>query len=393
MFLARTLLAELQAMMAIYPVVTVIGPRQSGKSTLVRQAYPDLPYVSLEDPDERLLAVTDPRAFLARFPNGAILDEIQQQPQLLSYIQGIVDARQQKGLFLLTGSHQLALHAAITQSLAGRTAVLKLLPLSMQELTDQTVGWNVDQHLLAGGYPSVCAQDMPALKFYRDYIQTYLERDVRTLSQVQDLVAFQQFMRFCAGHTGQVINYETFSNALGVSVTTIKNWLSILEASFIIFRLSPYYENFGKRIRKAQKLYFFDTGVACYLSNITEPDQLRSHPLKGGLFENLMILEIYKHYLHQGTEPYLYFFRESNENEVDLLIQQGNRFIALEIKSAQTFHGGFLKGLYYFKKIAKERCQAGFLVYTGMQTQKVDTFELVNFKNLAAVYGAVSHKE
>lgn len=392
MFIERSLLAELRAMMALYPVVTVIGPRQSGKSTLVRQAYPELPYVSLEDPDERWMAVSDPRAFLARFPNGVILDEIQQQPHLLSYIQGIVDAKKQKGLFLLTGSHQLALHAAISQSLAGRTAVLKLLPLSLQELTHQTAGWSMVQHLLAGGYPSVCAQEMPVLKFYRDYIQTYLERDVRTLSHVQDLVAFQQFMRFCAGHTGQVIHYENFSNALGISVTTVKNWLSILEASFIVFRLSPYYEHFGKRIRKAQKLYFFDTGLACYLSNITDVTQLQSHPLRGGLFENLVILEIYKHYLHQGIEPYLYFFRESNENEVDLLIQQGHQFIPIEIKSSQTFHSDFLKGLRYFKKIAKERCRAGFLVYTGTQTQALDTFALVNFKNLEAVYGASAEK-
>lgn len=383
----RQLAIELQEMMRYYPIVTIIGPRQSGKTTLVRALYPDRPYVSLENPDERRLAMADPRSFLERFPDGAIIDEVQRYPEILSYLQGVVDDRQQNGLFILTGSHQLALHEAITQSLAGRTAILKLLPLSMHELDQKETAFTLDDYLFHGMYPRLYQSKIPPEKFYRDYTQTYLERDVRQMVQVKDLTLFQQFLHLCAGYTGQLINHDTFSHALGVSASTIKHWLSILEASFIIFRLAPYYENFGKRIIKSHKLYFYDVGLACYLMDLSDKKQVQHSPQRGNLVENFVILEILKNCLNKGVEPSMYFYRDSNQNEVDLILKSGQILLPIEIKSSKTYTPSFIKGLQYFKNLVQERCDTGYLVYAGSQEQRLGIFHLINFKHLACITG------
>lgn len=272
--LDRDLTHELHQMALSYPVITLLGPRQSGKTTMVRKLFPHKPYVSLENPDERALAESDPRAFLERFPQGAILDEIQRQPQLLSYIQGIVDEKETLGLFILTGSYQLELHESITQSLAGRTAILKLLPFTIAELSAYNVQLTLDDYLLHGMYPRIYKNNLNPNKFYRDYVQTYVERDVRKMINIKDLSLFQNFLKLCAGRIGQIFNAQHISNELGISYHTVNNWLSILEASFLVFRLQPYFENFGKRIIKSSKLYFTDVGLATYLLDISTTEQV-----------------------------------------------------------------------------------------------------------------------
>ena len=377
----RQLATELQEMMQYYPIVTILGPRQSGKTTLVKLLYPNLPYVSLENPDDRQLAALDPRAFLARFPDGAIIDEVQRYPALLSYLQGIVDDHNQTGLFILTGSHQLALHEAITQSLAGRTAILKLLPLSMNELSQNNEIYTLDDYLFQGMYPRVYQRDIPPAKFYRDYMLTYLERDVRQMVQIKDLNLFQQFLQLCAGYVGQLINNDALSNALGVSASTIKQWLSILEASFIVFRLPPFYENLGKRLIKSHKLYFYDVGLATYLMGFRDKKELLYSPMRGHLVENFVILDLLKNNLNRGIEPNFSFYRDNNQNEIDLILKSGTHLIPVEIKSSQTFTPSFLKGLTYFKNLVGDRCEMGYLVYAGAQTQRIGAFEITNFRN------------
>lgn len=381
----RTLHSELIQMSQQYPVVTVIGPRQSGKTTLVRNAFPQKPYVSLENPDERVLAESDPRGFLERFPEGAILDEIQRLPSLLSYLQGIVDEKQIKGLFILTGSHQLQLHESISQSLAGRTAILKLLPFDIRELSVNNIDMMLDEYLLKGMYPRIYKDNINPTKFYRDYVQTYVERDVRHLLNIKDLSLFQQFLKLCAGRIGQVFNSNALSNEIGVSHHTILNWLSILEASFLVFRLQPYFENFGKRIIKSPKLYFTDVGLASYLLDITSVEQVTRDPLRGNLVENLIISEFYKEQFNQGREPSFYYYRDSNQNEVDMIIKFGNELIPIEIKPARTFNISFLKGLKYFSQVAQSRYVRGYLVYAGDQEQAVDSFYIFNFKRVGDI--------
>lgn len=366
-------------MAGLYPVVTLLGPRQSGKTTLIKQSFPNKPYVSLENPDNRAFAERDPRAFLESYSSGVILDEIQRLPELLSYIQSIVDEHNIKGMYILTGSHQLALHQAITQSLAGRTAILKLLPFTIAELLQATKPQSPDYYLYYGMYPRIYHDNINPTKFYRDYIQTYIERDVRHLINIKDLSLFQKFLKLCAGRVGQIFNASNMSNEVGVSVHTIQNWLSILEASFVIVRVQPYFENLGKRIIKSPKLYFTDVGLAGYLLDIHNETQVTRDPLRGALFENLIILDIIKNVLNKGIESSCYFYRDSNQNEVDLLFKTGNDLIPIEIKSSKTFHLDFLKGLYYFKQIAKSRVPFGFLIYSGEKEQTIDSFQIKNF--------------
>lgn len=384
-YIPRVMEQELLDMAKSYPVVTVTGPRQSGKTTLVKHCFPDKDYVSLEDLDERQFAKADPREYLARFPKGVILDEIQRVPELLSYIQGIVDQAEIKGMFILTGSHQLQLHRSETQSLAGRTALLKLLPLSIRELESAGYALDADHYILNGQYPRVYKDSLSPTKTYRDYVQTYIERDVRDIIQIRDLSQFQNFVKLCAGRIGQVFNSSNLSHELGVSHATVKSWLSVLEASFIITLLPPYFENFGKRIIKSPKLYFNDVGLACYLLNITSMDQLGRDPHKGSLFENLVVLEYIKNCQNLGIEPDAYYFRDSNQNEVDLVVRAGNYLYPIEIKSSTTFSTHFLKGLKYFSSVAQERVPLGYLMYAGDIEQKVQGAQVLNFKHMYQV--------
>lgn len=382
----RQITAELKKLIKEYPVVTVVGPRQAGKTTLVTETLPKKPYINLEEPDIRNAALADPRGFLSQFPKGAILDEIQNSPELLSYIQAIVDRQKQNGQFILTGSHQLQLHQAISQSLAGRTALLTLLPLSISELSAASIELTLNKYLLQGFLPKIHAAKTNAFKTYRNYLKTYIERDLRQLIHVKELSQFQRFLMLCAGRIGQLLNINSLANDVGVSAKTIDNWLSVLEASYVIFRLQPYFENFGKRVIKSSKLYFSEPGLATYLLGIENETQLIRDPLRGQLVENLVILELIKDRLNHGLDPRLYYFRDNHGNEVDVIYQHAHQLVPVEIKSSQTFTTSFLKGLDYFKNLVGERCQKGFIIYDGKIEQNIHSFELINFKNSASIF-------
>lgn len=354
----------------LYPVVIVLGPRQSGKTTLCRMAFPDKPYVNLEQPDVRDFAQQDPKAFLAQYPDGAVLDEIQNVPTLLSWLQVLTDADPRKGRFVLTGSHQLQVSAQVTQSLAGRTAVLELLPLSLSELAavgdGVTVGPDdVNRMMLQGGYPRIHAQDLPPEVMLSDYFATYVERDVRQLINLRHLREFGQCVRLLAGRTGQLLNQTSLGNEVGVSSNTITQWLSLLEASFLVFSLAPWSVNIGKRLVKSPKVYFYDVGLACWLLGIKTVEQLQHHPLRGALFENLVVLEVMKSLRNQGLRDPLYFFRDSNGLEVDLLLEHADGVQLIEIKASQTVAAPLFKNLRTVSALLGERVKSQHLVYGG----------------------------
>lgn len=338
----RTLHAHLAAVAGRYPVVTLTGPRQSGKTTLCRMAFPDKPYKSLENPATRELALEDPIGFLDRYPDGAIFDEVQRAPQLLSYLQGRVDEDPRPGRFVLTGSQNFALIESVTQSLAGRTSLLELLPLGLEEVrsfpdppTDlQDVLWH-------GGYPRIFADRLPPDEWLAGYISTYVERDVRQILKVADLLSFQTFLRLAAARTGQLLNLSALAADCGMTHSTARGWLSVLEASYIAFRLPPFHANLNKRLVKTPKLYFYDTGLVCNLLGITRPEQVETHPLRGALFETWVVSEIVKQHLHRGKRPRLYFYGERGRLEIDLLIEKGADLTAIEIKSSRTPSGRF----------------------------------------------------
>jgi predicted AAA+ superfamily ATPase len=364
----RQIQPELVSAATEYPVVTLFGPRQSGKTTLAKMAFPHRKYVSLEDPDVRSSAQGDPRGFLSTIPDGAILDEIQRVPELLSYIQGRVDKKKYKGEFILTGSHQPALHQAVSQSLAGRSAVLTLLPFNHQELLHYHKRWDPFELLVQGCFPRVHEEHLAPHRFFNGYLQTYVERDVRSLINLKDLRRFQQFLSLLAGRIAQVINYSSLANETGVSAITIKNWISVLTASFVMFELPPYHENISKRVIKSPKLYFTDPGLVAFLLGIETADQARRDPLRGALYENLLILEVLKTRLSKGLTPGLYFYRDTNGNEVDLVIRSGRTLIPVEIKSSETFTPDFLKGIQSFRGVVGKRSQSGAILYNGPES-------------------------
>jgi predicted AAA+ superfamily ATPase len=374
----REITTELLEASGEYPVVTIFGPRQSGKTTLVQMTFPDKLYYSLEDPDVRMAAETDPRGFLAGLPEGGILDEIQRMPQLLSYIQGIVDRAKKNAMFILTGSHQPELHQSVSQTLAGRTAVLTLLPFCLAELRHYHTDWNPFELIIKGAYPRLYQEDLKPVRFFNGYLQTYIERDVRALINLKDLRPFQQFLALLAGRIGQIINYASLSNDVGVSATTIKNWISVLKASFVVFELPPFFENIRKRVVKSPKIYFSDTGLAAHLLGIETPSQLSRDPLRGGLYENLVILEILKSRLNRGRHPELFFYRDTHGNEVDLVIRKGRKLIPVEIKSAATFTPDFLKGIERFRKVVGDRCAQGFVLYNGPEKFTLKATQIFN---------------
>lgn len=365
-----------------FPVITITGPRQSGKTTLVKQLFPDKAYINLETPDQREFALSDPRAFLNKIADGAILDEIQRAPEIMSYLQEIVDTSQKKGHFILTGSNQFSLLSNITQSLAGRTVLLKLLPLSIPELKGVADNFGADDFLYSGFYPGIYKERLNPTIAYRSYYETYIERDLRQLIQIKDLDLFQRFVRLCAGRIGQLFNASHLSNELGVSVPTIKSWLSILQASYIVMMLPPYYENINKRLTKSSKLFFYDVGLATYLLGIENPQQLSRDPLRGALFENLVLMELVKARTNKALDHNLYFYRDSHQNEVDIVFKSGSLLIPVEVKSAQTFNPSFLNGLNYLAKLFPDRVKTGCVVYNGQLEQKVGHFEVLNFRKV-----------
>ena len=329
-----------------YPVITITGPRQSGKTTLARAAFPEKPYVSLESPDEREFAATDPRGFLARWPEGAILDEVQHVPALLSWIQTDVDLAGQMGRYVLTGSQNFSLLAHVTQSLAGRSTLVQLLPLSIQELVNaDRLPDRLDAMLLRGGYPALYARSLNPTRWLADYTMSYLERDVRQITKVQDLSTFQRFLRLCAGRTGQLLNLSNLAQETGVAQSTARAWLSVLEASYIVFLLPPHYRNLGKRLVKTPKLYFLDTALAASLMGVQNEAQLAVHPLRGALFETLIVGEFLKARFNQGLPSNLFFWRDNVGLEVDLLLDEPPGMHPVEIKSAATVTDDLFRGL------------------------------------------------
>lgn len=348
-----------------FPIVTVTGPRQSGKTTLARAVMADRPYRSLEDPDVRALAIDDPRGFLAQLPDGAVLDEVQRAPELFSYLQTHVDNDGRMGLFLLTGSQQFGLMSGITQSLAGRSAFLELLPLSRAELTAAgQASAELDRSLFIGGYPALYHRPVTTRRWFPAYVTAYVERDVRQMLKVQDLHSFQHFVRLCAGRSGQILNLSSLANDCGITHSTAKAWTSVLEASYIVFLLQPHHANFNKRLIKSPKLYFHDTGLLCWLLGIQQPEQLATHPLRGAIFETWVVTELRKAFLNRGEPAMFHFWRDSNGNEIDLLIESGG-LTPVEIKSGKTLNRDFFTGLERWTALAGDLARNPTLIYGG----------------------------
>lgn len=377
----RTLSGKLSALAKKFPVVSIMGPRQSGKTTLSKKVFEDHDYVSLEEPDEREFALADPKGFLRRFSGGVILDEVQRAPDLLSYIQGIVDRENIPGRFILTGSQQFHVMEKVSQTLAGRTAIVYLLPLSLNELLGQPTPdpyeidilpekkkrppFSLEDILYKGLYPRIHDRGLEPHEWLSAYYRTYVERDVRDVANIGNLDAFQRFVRLCAGRTGQLLNLSSLASDCGISHTTARHWVSILQAGFIIQLLPPHHENFSKRIIKSPKIYFLDTGLLCYLLRIREPEDIPVHPMKGAIFENFVFSEIYKAFAHRGELPPLYFWRDRTGHEVDIVIDTGKRLVPVEIKSAETIDSSFFDGLRYYISLGVPVSKTGVLVHGG----------------------------
>lgn len=376
--ITRDITQELVQSSSEYPVVTILGPRQSGKTTLARMTFPDKPYFSLEDPDIRMAAEADPRGFLSRIEGGGILDEIQRLPALLSYLQGMVDKNGEPGRFILTGSHQPLLHEAISQSLAGRTAMLTLWPFSLNELRRYHLEQSPFDLIVRGCFPRLHEEGLEPRRFFNSYLQTYVERDVRALIQLRDLSPFQKTLTLLAGRTGQVVNWASLAGDVGVSATTIKSWVSVLKASYIVFELPPFFENIRKRVVKSSKIYFTDVGLASFLLGIHTEDQASRDPIRGSLYENLVIADIAKAALNRGIRPEIYFYRDSQGNEVDLLIRENSRIIPVEIKSGSTFSKDFLKGLDRFQSLGLQRVSSGKVLFNGEQQLDIHGVRVFN---------------
>lgn len=377
----RILTAVLREAHTHFPVLFLTGPRQSGKTTLLRATFPEMDYVSLENPDKRRFASEDPYYFLGQFKSGAIIDEAQHVPELFSYMQGLVDEHPERR-FLLSGSQNFLLLERISQSLAGRTAVLTLLPLSMRELS--LLSRVEDYHALAfrGFYPRLYDAQVPTGLFYSSYIQTYIERDVRMVKNIGDLGLFSTFLRLCAGRAGQLLNLSSLASDVGISVNTAKAWLSLLEASYIVYQLRPHHVNFNKRLVKTPKLYFHDTGLLCNLLDIRSPEELSSHYAKGAVFENMVVMELVKSYQHRGKVPHTWFWRDHKGNEVDVLLDQSGQLTPIEIKAGQTINGSFFKNLIYWCGLSGQEPCGARLIYGGEENQQRKQAEVISWKML-----------
>ena len=358
--------AEIRALAKQFKAVAIVGPRQSGKTTLVRHIFRDKPYANLENPDLRMYATDDPRGFLSNYPDGAVLDEVQRVPHLFSYLQQILDEKSINGLFVLTGSNNFLLQEQISQSLAGRVGYLNLLPLALSEINDYQS--NSNQLMFKGGYPVLYNENTDPSKWYANYIRTYIERDVRMVKNITDLITFERFLRLCAGRIGTLLNMSSLAVETGVDVKTISAWISVLETSFVVFRLQPFHENFNKRIVKMPKLYFYDTGLAIALLGIENPRQVELHPYRGHLFENMVIVDFLKKRYNTGKSNNLFFWRDNVGNEIDLLIEYGTRPVPVEIKSGQTVTNDYFKGILFWNKISQT--EGGYVLYNGDMVQK-----------------------
>lgn len=368
-----------------FPIVGLFGPRQSGKTTIAKITFPNHTYLNFEHPGIREFAASDPEQFLNKYENdhGLILDEFQHVPQILSYLQVISDTKKRPGYFVITGSQNFLMNQAITQSLAGRIGILTLLPLSLEELKDnQLLSNNLDQIMLNGGYPRIYNENFTPTELYPSYVHSYIERDVRQLVNINSLRTFQKFMQLCAGRTGQLLNISDLCNSTGISRKTAESWLAILEASYIIFLLRPYWENFNKRVTKTPKLYFYDTGLAASLLDIKTSTELANSVFRGPLFESLIISDLYKQYFNHGEQPPLYFWRDKNgEIEVDCLINQGGHLKPIEIKSGETISANYFKSLNKWCELTSTNPQVSIVIYGGTQNQTRSIGKLIGWQD------------
>jgi hypothetical protein len=383
MMIPRIAMQYLRRLSKGWPVVAVTGPRQSGKTTLVRAVFPAKSYVSLEDPDQMAFARQDPRGFLARFPGGAILDEVQRCPELFSYLQTRVDAMEKMGLFVLTGSQQFGLLSGITQSLAGRAALLQLLPLSVDELKkgNKEVK-SPDVLLYQGGYPPLYSRRVSPASWYANYVMTYIERDVRQLINIKDLSVFRRFLKMCAARTAQLLNLSSLANDCSITHNTAKAWISVLEASYLVFLMHPHHKNFGKRLVKTPKLYFYDTGLAAWLLGIEDAKHMAIHSMRGELFESFIISEMLKARFNKGQPSNLFFWRDNTGNEVDVLIEKGEALSAVEIKSGQTATEDYFTSLVKWRRISGSAGKQ-YLIYSGSEQYTRSHITLLPWNRIA----------
>ena len=385
MLIQRDIAPHVLAMAGEYPVLTILGPRQSGKTTLAKMLFPYYKYINLEEPDQREFAQTQPRDFLKNNPGNIILDEIQRVPDLISYIQAITDKAKNMGQFILTGSHQPQVKAGVSQTLAGRTAIITLLPLSINELKKAGLVFERDEYINRGFMPRIYSDNPNPWHFYQNYYATYVERDVKQLIQIGSQTSFERFMKLLAGRVGQMINLNSLSGDVGVSQTTLTSWLSVLEASYIVFRLHSYANNFGKRAVKMPKLYFTDVGLAANLLGIESSDQVWRDPLFGGLFENMVVADSLKTIYNQGRNQGLYYFRNQNGMEVDLLYEKNRNIIPIEIKAGATFDLSMGKNINLFQKLS-DSIQKGYVVYSGDNQVSIEHLDFINFRELSSVF-------
>jgi len=379
----RAIAKKLKSLSGKFPVVAVVGPRQSGKTTLVKYVFPAYTYVSLEDIDMREFAMRDPRGFLATHSGRVIIDEVQRVPSLFSYIQTAVDNTNTAGQFILTGSHNILLQQNISQTLAGRIAIVKLLPFSLAELKNAGLKLiNSEEYIFKGFYPRLYDKNIPPSDWYPGYIQTYVERDVRLIKNITNLTTFQKFIRLCAGRTGQILNLSALGNDCGITHNTARDWLSILETGYVIFLLKPFYKNFNKRLIKMPKLYFYDTGLVCSLLGIRNKKQIITHYLKGNLFENLVIAEIIKCRYGEFAQPDCYYWRDKTGNEIDCIIETSKGELQIEIKSGATITKDFFNGLSYWKKLKGQKNNNPYLIFSGNENQKRADAKIISWKNI-----------
>ena len=379
----RKLKKKLLAMAGTFPVVTITGPRQSGKTTLVKAVFPSYDYVTLEDPDIRAIALSDPRKFLSGHEQGLIIDEAQRAPELFSYIQGIVDLRDKTGQFILTGSQNFLLLEKISQTLAGRVAVLKLLPLSLDELKSSGLKLeNADNLIFLGMYPRLFDKKINPADYYPFYIQTYVEKDVKLVKNIANQSTFIKFLKMCAGRTGQLLNMNELANASGIDQRTVKSWVSVLEASYIIYLLYPHHKNYNKRLIKMPKLYFYDTGLACSLLGIRNKEQLPIHFSYGSLFENFVINEFFKNAFNAAKTPDLYFWRDKSGREIDLIFEQPEKLIPIEIKAGKTFSMDFFKNLNQWNKLSGSNPENAYVIYGGDKQFSLSNGNVIGWKEI-----------
>lgn len=385
MLIKRDLSYSINNIVHGFPVITITGPRQSGKTTFAKMNFPDYKYVTLENPDSREYATSDPKDFIKRYSNKVIIDEFQRVPELSSYLQSHIDEINKPGMYVLTGSNQFEYLHSVSQTLAGRTIILKLLPFSYNEIySNSTKITDLNEVIVNGFYPRIFDQKLQYTGFYNSYFETYIQRDVRAIKNVNNLNDFQKFVRLCAGRTGQIVNLSNISNEVGVSHNTIKGWLSVLQASFIIDLLYPYHKNLNKRILKSPKLYFLDTGLACNLIGISKANQLDSHPLRGELFETYVFSELLKLKLNKGNVSNFYYFRDSHQNEIDFLIESGDGLIPVEVKLNSTPRKIHFKNIVYFNKLT-DNISKNYLIYSGVNNDQRYNCDIIGYPNITEV--------